>query len=422
MMSKYKLLTGMQDFLPEDTKNWQYIENIFYEWVDSYAYESIRTPILEAKQLFVRSVGETTDVIGKEMYTFQDISSEEIALRPEGTVSTLRAVIEHNYLYSGPKKLWYYGPMFRRERPQKGRYRQFHQFGVEALGFSGVDIDAEIILMSFDLWKRLGLESNVQLEINTLGNGEERRNYRQYLVKYLEKHKHLLDEDSLRRLDSNPLRILDTKNPELQEICNQAPRLVDFIGEESKLFYDSLKMILTELEIPFHENHRLVRGLDYYNHTVFEWTTKQLGSQGTVCAGGRYNGLIQELGGSDVSGIGFAIGMERIILLMRTLGCFDFKNEIDFYVVSQNEKCLIKAMKYATILRSHHYSVYTYLGEQKIGTQFKKANSSGARYAMVIGESELEHNTITFKDLRSGKGQRTIESENMICFLQEWVK
>ncbi|MBN3859330.1 histidine--tRNA ligase [Neisseriaceae bacterium PsAf] len=420
-MNKYKLLTGMQDFLPEETKNWQYIENIFYDWINSYAYESIRTPILEATRLFVRSVGEETDVVGKEMYTFQDVSEEEVSLRPEGTVSTLRAVVEHSYLYSGPKKLWYYGPMFRRERPQKGRYRQFHQFGVEALGFSGPDIDAEIILMCFDLWKRLGLSNDVQLEINTLGNYEERQNYKQHLVKYLQKNKKLLDEDSLRRLNTNPLRILDTKNPELQEICNQAPRLIDFLGEESKSFYETLKMMLDALEIPFYENYRLVRGLDYYNHTVFEWTTKQLGSQGTVCAGGRYNGLIRELGGNDADGVGFAIGMERIILLMKTLGCLEFSNNIDFYVISQSEKCLIEAMKYATILRSHHYSVYTHFGGQKIGTQFKKANASGAKYAMVIGESELENNTITFKDLREEKGQETIKSEDMLCFLEKWM-
>lgn len=421
MKPYYKLLTGMRDILPEETAKWQTLESILFRWIKTYAYSQIRTPLLESTELFLRSVGEETDIVGKEMYSFKDISSEMISLRPEGTVSTLRAVVENNYLYSGPKKLWYYGPMFRRERPQKGRYRQFHQFGVEALNFPGPDIDAEIILMCWDLWKQLRIQEHVVLEINSLGNQEERKQYKKELVAYLKQHESILDEDSKRRLLTNPLRVLDTKNPDLQEICNNAPMLLDVLNEESKFYFEKLKHFLDVLNIPFQVNPRLVRGLDYYNHTVFEWVTTKLGSQGTICAGGRYNGLVEELGGSSADSIGFAIGIERLLLLLDDLNLLKVNNQIDFYIISQNEDCLLQGLKYATILRSKGFSVYTHFGGQKIATQFKKADASRAKYALIIGENELTNQEVTLKDLRTQLGQKTINENDLLKTINEWM-
>ncbi|MFH4416120.1 MAG: histidine--tRNA ligase [Neisseriaceae bacterium] len=420
-MKKYKLLAGMQDLLPEQSYKWFHLEQLFSEWIKSYGYDPIRTPILEATDLFIRTVGEETDIVGKEMYTFRDQSELSVSLRPEGTVPTLRAVVEHHYLYNGPKKLWYYGPMFRRERPQKGRYRQFHQFGVEALGFPGPEIDAEIILMGWDLWKRLGVQGEIILELNSLGNLEERQEYKKVLIDYWEKNKAHLDPDSQRRLYRNPLRLLDTKQPELQALCEEAPRLLDYLGETSLRFYRELRDLLVALGIEVHENPRLMRGLDYYNHTVFEWVTPHLGAQATICAGGRYDGLIQELGGSATKGIGFAIGVERLILLLDTLAYSFERNTPDFYVISQSPACLLAGMQYAKVLRSEGFSVYVHFGGQKLAQQFRKASNLGADYALLIGEEELKENKITFKDLRGEKGQVTVSGSGMLASLKKWM-
>lgn len=437
-MKKYHLLTGMQDLLPEELSIWQALENILREWIALYAYGEIRTPILEMYELFARSVGEETDVVGKEMYRFIDQSEEQVVLRPEGTASVLRAVIERNYLYNGPRKLWYYGPMFRRERPQKGRYRQFHQFGVEVLGFAKVQADIELLAMVYELWQRLGLSDQITLQINTLGTYEERQRYRCSLIDYLKTYESILDEDSQRRLITNPLRILDSKNPTLQKMCADSPKLIDSLAKDSPslVFYNELKEGLQALNIPYQENPRLVRGLDYYDHTVFEWVTDQLGSQGTLCAGGRYNGLLSALGSKDeVPGAGFALGMERLILLMQqqkdfpksTTSCIQtkVKNAV-FYLISQGDEALNKGLRYATILRQKGWQIYIpFFSRQKMSSQFQKANKFGARYALIIGEEEVKNHVISIKDLTGKQGQREFEISDFEALSQalyQWIE
>ncbi len=428
MAQKIQSVKGMNDLLPVEQKDfkltaafWQAFEDMVSQWARAYGYQQIRTPIVEQTGLFVRSIGEETDVVGKEMYTFSDSNdSLSLSLRPEGTASCLRAVVEHNLLYNSPQKLWYMGPMFRRERPQKGRYRQFHQVGIEALGFEGPDIDAEIIAMSADLWKKLGISDYLTLEINSLGNREERAAHRAALVAYLTEYEAQLDEDSKRRLKTNPLRVLDTKNPELQEICNAAPRLVDYLGEESRTHYSRFKAMLDGLNIQYTENPRLVRGLDYYNQTVFEWTTDKLGAQATVCGGGRYDGLIEELGGKPAASIGFAMGIERLLLLVHEYGTLQANAAPDVYAMHQGEGAALQVMQYAQALRAEGFNVLQHSGYQSLKAQMKKADGSGAHFALIVAQDELAEGKVTLKDMQGEKGQITVATADLINTLQQW--
>ena len=426
MGKKVQAVKGMNDLLPVVQKDWP-ITSAFWlafeqkisTWAEQYAYQFIRTPIIEPTGLFVRSIGEETDVVGKEMYTFDDYG-ESLSLRPEGTASCLRAVVEHNLLYNGPMKLWYMGPMFRRERPQKGRYRQFHQVGVEALGFEGPDIDAEIVAMSADLWRELGISEQLTLEINSLGNREERAAHRAALVAYLSGYEAQLDDDSRRRLHTNPLRVLDSKNPELQAICNAAPRLTEYLGEASQAHYAQFKTMLDGLGIAYVENPRLVRGLDYYNQTVFEWTTDKLGAQATVCGGGRYDGLIEELGGKPAASIGFAMGIERLLLLVHEYGKLNVPAAPDVYAMHQGEGAALKVMQYAQNLREAGFDVLQHSGQQSLKAQMKKADASGARFALIVAQDELAAGSATLKDMQGGQGQQTVAAADLSTTLQQW--
>ena len=422
---KIQAVKGMNDILPVATKDsvwtsadWLAFEEIAHKWLAQYGYKNIRTPMIEPTGLFVRSIGTDTDVVGKEMYTFDDYG-ESLSLRPEGTASCLRAVVEHNLLYNSPQKLWYMGAMFRHEKPQKGRYRQFHQIGVEALGYAGADTDAEIIAMCFDLWQKLGIQNCVQLEINCLGNREERAAHRTALVEYLKRHENQLDEDSRRRMVTNPLRVLDSKNPAMQEIVENAPKLSDYLGSVSLKHYHALQNILNALDIPFVENHRLVRGLDYYNSTVFEWTTDKLGAQGTICGGGRYDGLIEELGGKPTPSIGFAIGIERLLLLVKSQGKLKIDNSPDIYAMYQGETAQPHLMRAVQDLRSNGFCVLTHGADQKLGTQFKKADASGAKFALIVGENEVLSGSLTLKNLTTGE-QVSLSPDEVINQLNQW--
>lgn len=427
MGQKIQAVKGMNDLLPVAQKDfkltaalWQAFEDIVASWTRSYSYNQIRTPIVEQTGLFIRSIGEETDVVGKEMYTFADSNDKlSLSLRPEGTASCLRAVVEHNLLYNNPQKLWYMGPMFRRENPQKGRYRQFHQVGVEALGFEGPDVDAELIAMSADLWNRLGIRQYLTLEINSLGNQDERAAHRTALINYLQQHEDILDEDCKRRMHTNPLRVLDTKNPALQTMANAAPRLIDFLGEESVAHYQSLKNLLNGLGIDYVENPRLVRGLDYYNLTVFEWTTDKLGAQATVCGGGRYNGLIEELGGKATPSIGFALGIERLLLLVQEFGQLTVNNVPDIYVMHLGAGTNLTAMQHAAVLRAAGLNLYVHCGDQSLKAQLRKADASGASMALIIGQEEQINNTVTLKNLRTHE-QQTVSADTVLKLIQDW--
>jgi len=399
----------MNDVLPAESPQWEYFESVMRRLLADYGYQNIRTPIVEQTPLFVRSIGEVTDIVEKEMYTFTDsLNGESLTLRPEGTAGTLRAVVEHNLLYNATQRLWYQGPMFRHERPQKGRYRQFHQFGVEALGFAGPDIDAELIALTADLWRRLGLADSVELQINTLGNREERAAHRVALIAYLEGFLDVLDEDGKRRLYSNPLRVLDTKNPALQAICEAAPRLLDYLGDESRARYEGWKAMIAALGIRFSENPRLVRGLDYYNHSVFEWVTTELGAQGTVCAGGRYDGLTEQLGGKPAPGIGFGMGVERVLLLLQEKDLLPAAPGPDVYLVQQGAGAPVYALQLAQSLRGAGLSVLQHCGDGSFKSQMKKADACGAAFAVIVGENEVSAATAIVKSLRSEAEQQTV--------------
>ncbi|MDK4707419.1 histidine--tRNA ligase [Kingella negevensis] len=430
MAQKIQSVKGMNDLLPVEQKDfkltaayWQAFENQIQKWTRKFGYSQIRTPIVEQTGLFVRSIGEETDVVGKEMYTFSDSNDTlSLTLRPEGTASCLRAVVEHNLLHDAPRKLWYMGAMFRRERPQKGRYRQFHQVGIEALGFAAADIDAEIIAMCADLWRELGILEHLTLELNSLGNREERAAHRAALVEHFTQYADKLSDEEKVRLEKNPLRLLDTKNPDLQEICNNTPRLVDFLGEDSQKHYQAVKSLLDGLGIQYVENPRLVRGLDYYNQTVFEWTTDKLGAQATVCGGGRYDGLIEELGGKPAASIGFAMGIERLLLLVRDYGSLKVEDAPDVFVMQQGDGATLAAMKLAQNLRENGFNVAQFSGSTKLKNQFKRADQSGARFGLIIAESEVAENTVTIKDLRGENGQITVPVAQMISQINEWSK
>lgn len=409
MANGIKAIRGMNDILPHESYLWSHFELKVQQWLAAYGYRNIRTPIVEQTDLFTRSIGEVTDIVEKEMYTFVDqLNNDSLTLRPEGTASCVRAVIEHNLLYSGPQRLYYAGPMFRHERPQKGRYRQFHQVGVEALGFAGPDIDAELIVMCSRLWKMLGI-SGLRLEISTLGNTETRALYRSRLIKYFEQHHDALDEDSKRRLHTNPLRILDSKNPMMQGLIESAPKLIDDLDIESCEHFESLQNILREQGINFEINLRLVRGLDYYNRTVFEWVTDKLGAQGTVCAGGRYDGLIAQVGGKPAPACGFAMGIERLLALMQDTDHPIDEPVPDIYLVHQGEQVTNYVWKCAEFLRDEGFSVILHCGGGSFKTQMKKADSSGASYAVIIGDEELKAEEVTLKPLREPIEQASVK-------------
>ncbi len=396
----------MNDILPDEAERWEAFETIVRDWLRGYGYRPIRMPLLEHTPLFKRAIGEVTDIVEKEMYSFEDaLNGENLTLRPEGTASCVRAVTEHNLLYDSPRKLWYMGPMFRHERPQKGRYRQFHQVGVEALGYAGPDIDAELIIMCQRLWDDLDL-MGIKLEINSLGSPEERLKHRAELIAYFEAHQAQLDDDAKRRLHSNPLRILDTKNPAMQALVEAAPKLSDYLGEESLAHFTAIQDTLRAANIPFRINPRLVRGLDYYNLTVFEWVTDQLGAQGTVCAGGRYDGLIAQLGGKPAPAAGFAMGIERLMALWDAKQADALVDRVEVYIVHSGAGTQTAAFTLAERLRDGGFATLMHCGGGSFKSQMKRADASGAMVALILGEDEVAAGEVTFKPLRGGEQMR----------------
>ncbi len=421
MSNKLQAIRGMNDLLPDQSPAWQYVERQLRSLVDRYDYREIRTPIVEQTALFARSIGEATDVVEKEMYTFDDRNGESLTLRPENTAAVVRAAMEHGLLHNQTQRLWYMGPMFRYERPQKGRYRQFHQIGIEAYGMTGPDIDAEIILLSARLWRQLGMAEHVTLELNSLGSPEARANYRDSLVAYFESHREILDEDSQRRLKTNPLRILDSKNPDMADMLAGAPQLLDHLDEESRVHFEQLKSTLDAAGIGYRINPRLVRGLDYYSRTVFEWTTTALGSQGTVCGGGRYDGLVEQLGGKPTPGVGFAIGLERLMLLLETLDLIpeDAKGGADAYLLAMGDAAEREALLLGERLRDAlpALRLQVHCGGGSFKSQIRRADRSGARVALILGEDEIAKGRLTLKPLRDDSEQQTLELDDAIAWL-----
>jgi len=410
-------IRGMNDILPEVTPYWQAVETALKEVVTGYGYQEIRFPIVEKTELFCRSIGEVTDIVEKEMYTFADRNGDKLTLRPEGTAGCVRAAMQNGML-NQTQRLWYMGPMFRHERPQKGRYRQFHQIGVEAYGFNGPDIDAEMILMTARLWKKLGL-TGATLQINSLGSTEARLAYREVLVTYFEQHESELDEDSLRRLHTNPLRILDSKNPAMQALNDAAPKLIDHLDAESRAEFDELCQTLNEAGLEYQVNPRLVRGLDYYGKTVFEWVTEHLGSQGTICAGGRYDGLVSQLGGKGATAIGFAIGIERLIALLEATDALPKIPSIDVYFVAVGDAAAKKSLNLAEELRDKisNLKLITHCGGGSFKSQFKRADRSGARWTLILGDDELNQKVVGVKTMATGE-QETVAWDELANYLK----
>ena len=400
MSDRLQAVRGMNDILPDAAESWEWLEEALRGWLKSYGYRPIRMPIVEPTPLFKRAIGEVTDIVEKEMYSFVDsLNGEALTLRPEGTAGCVRAVIQHNVAAERPQRLYYLGQMFRHERPQKGRYRQFHQVGVEAFGFTGPDVDAEQILMGARLWQELGLD-NIRLEINTLGQANERAEHRAALIAYFEAHQGQLDDDARRRLHSNPLRILDTKNPEMQSMVAAAPRLMDYLGAESLAHFERVQSLVRHAGIPFTVNPRLVRGLDYYNLTVFEWVTDALGAQGTVCAGGRYDGLVEQLGGKSTPACGFALGVERLLALLEDAGNLPQAESPDVYLIHQGDAAGDLAIRVAESLRDTGLNVVYHCGGGSFKSQMKRADHSGAPLAVIIGEDEVAQGEVSVKALR----------------------
>ena len=406
-------IRGMNDCLPTQSPLWQKVEGTVKNVISAYGYNEVRMPIVEMTHLFSRAIGEVTDVVEKEMYTFEDRNGDSLTLRPEGTAGCVRSGIENGLLYNQEQRLWYMGPMFRHERPQKGRYRQFHQCGVEVFGLDGPDVDAELIMMTARMWRELGISEHVRLELNSIGSLEARANYRTALIEYLEQYMDVLDDDSKRRLYTNPLRVLDTKNPDVQAVLGDAPKLSDYLDEESKQHFAGLCELLDVAGIEYTVNERLVRGLDYYNRTVFEWITESLGSQGTVCGGGRYDGLVEQLGGKPTPAVGFAMGLERLVLMMETLGNTDVRRSVDVYVVTAGEGTLSAGMKLAELIREQvpGLRVMTHFGGGNFKKQFKRADKVGAAIALVLGEDEVAGNTVVVKDLAGGEQETISQAE-----------
>ena len=401
-------IRGMNDLLPEDTSVWQQVEKVLRQTMSSYGYSEVRMPIVEKTNLFCRAIGEVTDVVEKEMYSFEDRSGDHLSLRREGTAGCVRAVLENNLSYNQEQRLWYMGPMFRHERPQKGRYRQFHQMGVEVFGLNGPDIDAELIALTYSIWKKFGIENELELQLNSLGSAQERAAYREDLVKFLEAHFDDLDEDSKRRTHTNPLRVLDTKDEKVIEILKDAPKLSNYFGEETKNHFDRLQKFLDKLGIKYVLNDRLVRGLDYYNLTVFEWVTTALGAQGTVCGGGRYDALVEQLGGSPTKAVGFGLGMERLILLLTTLGKIAPKPNVDVYVVGAGDEVELHMLEVSNFLRTElpQARIMTHCGGGNFKKQFKKADKVQAKVAVIIGEAEIANKSVTIKDMNNQDAQQ----------------
>jgi histidyl-tRNA synthetase len=417
-MSEKKLtvlqaVKGMNDILPPESAKWEWLEAKMRSVLQRYGYQNVRTPIVEPTALFVRGIGEVTDIVEKEMYAFEDRAdkhgqAEHLALRPEMTAGVVRAMIEHSFLRDSGRRLYYFGPMFRREKPQKGRYRQFHQMGIEALGFNGPDVDAEVILLGSRLLKELGLVEgdHFRLELNCLGSPDERRAHREALIQHLEAHVELLDEDGKRRMYTNPLRVLDTKNPALQDMANAAPKLLDFLREESLAHFNGVRAILDAAGVKYTINPRLVRGLDYYNLTVFEWITEKLGSQGTVCGGGRYDGLIEQLGGKPTPAVGFGMGFERMLLLLEEVGVLPAPPVPDAYAIVPSAASVPQAMVALEALRAAGISVVMHPGQSSMKSQFKKADASGAAWALIFGDDELARGEVGLKPLREQGGEQ----------------
>ena len=416
MAKNIQAIRGMNDCSPTESPLWQWIEGQIRQILSSYGYSEVRMPIVESTPLFARAIGEVTDVVSKEMYTFWD-NDEQLTLRPEGTAGCVRAAIEHGWIYNNEQRLWYMGPMFRHERPQKGRYRQFHQAGVEVFGIATPEIDAELIILTARLWKALGIDQHVSLQLNSIGSFEARANYRSALVAFLENHQDLMSEEEKERLVKNPLRILDTKNQALQDVLDGAPKLLDYLDDESREHFAQLCGLLDAVGIQYEINPKLVRGLDYYNKTVFEWVTSALGAQGTVCGGGRYDGLVEQLGGHATSGVGFAMGLERLVLLVQEVNkSIPVKSAVDIYVVYQGEGTTLAAFQLAEKLRSElpHLSTMLHCSGGNFKKQFKRADKSGATLALVLGESEVQNNQVVLKHLLGAEEQQTIDVDNLI--------
>jgi histidyl-tRNA synthetase len=410
-------IRGMNDILPDDSPQWEFVEDTVREVFRQYGYRNIRTPIVEFTELFVRGVGEATDIVEKEMYSFVDsMNGDKLSLRPEGTAPAVRAAIEHNLLHNGPQRLWYSGPLFRHERPQKGRYRQYHTFGVETLGFSGPDIDVELLQLANRLWRKLGIDG-VQLQINTIGSAEERRAFRARLIEYFERHQAALDEDGRRRLHANPLRLLDSKNPAMQPLINAAPRLMDVLGGESRANFEAVQAGLREASVPYTFNPRLVRGLDYYNLTVYEWVSDRLGAQNAICSGGRYDSLFEQLGGKATPGCGFGIGVERVLLLLKDTNFSPVAP--DAYVVRQGQAAERFGGRVAETLRDAGLAVVLHCGGGSFKSQMKKADASGARFAVIVGDDEAAAEVVSVKPLREDAQQVRVLVEEAVRLIKK---
>ncbi|MCG7566387.1 histidine--tRNA ligase [Pseudoalteromonas sp. CnMc7-15] len=424
MAKQIQAVRGMNDILPGDTQVWQKVEDTLRQCVASFGYQEIRFPIVESTDLFKRSIGEVTDIVEKEMYTFADRNGDSLTLRPEGTAVCVRAGNQNGLLYNQEQRLWYMGPMFRHERPQKGRYRQFHQFGLEVFGIASADIDAEVIMLTAQLWQQFGISEHVRLELNSLGSNEARAQYRDALIAYLAQHEDKLDEDSKRRMHSNPLRVLDSKNPDVQAVLADAPKLSEHLDDESKAHFADLCERLDAAGIEYQVNEKLVRGLDYYNRTVFEWVTDSLGAQGTVCAGGRYDGLVEQLGGKATPAVGFAMGMERLVLLLQALDSVgDIRRDADVYVAAMGDRASIQAPVIAAQLRAQvpGLRVLVHAGGGNFKKQLKRADKSGAEVALILGEDELEQGVVTVKYLREEKPQATHSLNEITQLLAEMI-
>ena len=420
MSSSVQAIRGMNDMLPAEAGSWHFIETAYRKLMQQYGYIEMRMPIVEKTELFKRSIGEVTDIVEKEMYTFEDRNGDSLTLRPEGTAGCVRACIQHGLLHNQTHRVWYMGPMFRHERPQKGRYRQFYQMGVEVYGLQGPDIDAEVIAMTTRFWDMIGLSDKVTLELNSLGSPESRNAYRELLVEYFAQHKDKLDEDSLRRLESNPLRILDSKNPDMREIIELAPKLNEHLDDESKQHLDGLCKLLDQMKISYTLNPYLVRGLDYYSRTVFEWVTTELGAQGTVCAGGRYDGLVEQLGGKPTAAVGFAMGVERLVALAEQAGNSELLLP-DAYILAMGDKAVTFAVTVAEMLRNSFpdKGFLMHCGGGSMKSQMKKADKSQAQYAIIIGEDEADQNKVTVKSLRKESGQELLDLDALVKFFEK---
>ena len=421
-MSTVQAVRGMNDILPQASQVWQHVEQVLQNIFHTYSYREIRLPVIEKTELFARSIGEGTDIVAKEMYTFEDRNGESLSLRPEGTASCVRAGLEHGLFHNQTQRLWYMGPMFRHERPQRGRYRQFYQAGIEAFGWVGPDTDAEVIAVSSRIWSDLNLPQSPRLEVNSLGDAEARRRYRAQLVDYLSHYEKDLDVDSKQRLKTNPLRILDSKDVDTQKILETAPSIRECLDKESLSHFDALCALLQQLDIPYTINQKLVRGLDYYNRTVFEWVTDELGAQGAVCAGGRYDSLVEQLGGKQhVPATGFALGLDRLVELVASLETLSDKHP-DVYVIAIGAETSGKSWQYAETLRDHGYQVEMFCGEGTMKSQLKRADKSGALVSLLLGENEVSSNSVTLKHMRRKNHQVTISAADLVSQLRAMVR